>query len=129
MRSAILIFIGLMMGVLGSSFALNALHHRHAFPRGVMIVLGHHHKQLKQELAEDRCDLAKVRAQLDAMSVLTSDIDPAFAAANDAVFSRYASDLSKAIAQTRASEAQCPELEASAKQIGDACSACHRDYR
>lgn len=129
MRSAILMFIGLMMGVLGSSYALNALHQKHAFSRGVMILLSHHHRQLKHELAEDRCDLLKVQAQLDAMSVLAGDVDVAFADPDDAVFSRYAIDFRNTIAQTRANGAQCSALEASAKLIGDACNACHRDYR
>lgn len=129
MRSAILLMIGLMMGFLGSSFALDALRKQHAFPRGVMIVLGHHHKALKQELAKPVCDATRVQIQLDALALLGSDIDPAFGATADPVFTRYASDFRAAVERNRDADAQCQVLAERAKAIGDACNACHRDYR
>lgn len=129
MRSAILVVIGLMMGFLGSSFTLNALSKRHAFPRGVMIVLSHHHRALKQELAKPACDPARAQSQLDAMALLGTDIDPAFGATDDAIFSRYAGDLRTAVQRSRDAVAQCPALAERMKAIGEACNACHRDYR
>ena len=129
MRSAILVAIGLMMGFMSSSFALNTLRQHHAFPRGVMMVLGHHHKQLKRELAQPQCDAQRIRTQLDALAVLSADIDAAYAPIDDARFSDFADDLSTAIAHSRADDAQCPAVLERVKGIGDACNACHRVYR
>lgn len=130
MRFAIALLIGLMMGTLGASFALNALRQAHALPRGLMVLIDHHQRGLKSELATSNCSGASLRHHIARLNMLSEDIDAIFAASDDAVFTRYAADFREATSAALAiSDAACSALAPAATRINDTCNACHRDYR
>jgi len=130
MRAAMMLLVGLMMGALGTSFALNTLRQAHALPRGLMAVINHHHRSVKTELAAADCSPAELRDHFVLLGVLGSDIDSAFSMPHDAVFTRYASDFRAATAAALAiPDAACSALAPAATRINDTCNACHRDYR
>jgi cytochrome c556 len=129
MRAALLILLGLAIGALGATFALNAWRARDPLPRAVMDLLGHHAGQLKQTLKSQRCDADGIRHQLSQMQAVSGDIDAAFAGA-DATFFHAADELRVAVnGALRAAPADCASLARAVKPIGDACENCHRQYR
>ncbi len=130
MRFAIALLIGLMMGALGSSVALNALRQAHALPRGLMALINHHQRSVKTELAESDCSSEALRLHFTRLNTLSEDIDAIFAASDDAVFTRYAADFHDATTAALATtDSVCSALAPAATRINDTCNACHRDYR
>lgn len=130
MRFAIALLIGLMMGTLGASFALNALRQAHALPRGLMVLIDHHQRRVKSEMAASNCSSATLRHHFVRLNMLSEDIDAIFAVTDDAVFTRYAADFHDATSAALAiPDAACSALAPAAARINDTCNACHRDYR
>lgn len=131
MRVVIALLVGLMMGALGTSVALNALRQAHALPRGLMVLINHHQRAVKAELAAADCSSDDLGRHFTLLNTLSSDIVAVFAAEDDAVFTRYAKGLRDATqaAAIAAPGATCAALANVATRINDTCNACHRDYR
>ena len=130
MRFAITLLIGLMIGVLGTSSALNALRQAHVLPRSLMVLIDHHQRSVNAELAAPSCSTKAVRHHFARLNTLGADIDTVFATSKDATFLRYAADLQAATsAALHTMATSCAELTLVATRVDDACDACHRDYR
>src|SRR5690242_17825665 len=73
-RSALLLLLGLVIGVLGTVFAMKALGNRNPMPHAVMTVMGHHMGALGQAVKTRQCDAAQVNDHLLRLQSTASDI-------------------------------------------------------
>jgi len=129
MRAALLIVLGLVIGVIGTVFSMNALRDRNPLPHSVMVVMSHHFGELGNAVKAKQCDAAKTHAQLGSLLTISQDIGPAFPGV-DQPFLDAADKLHAAVqAAALAAPADCPVLAAALKPIGEACHSCHQQYR
>lgn len=128
-RAALLIVLGLLIGILGTVFAMKALHQRDPFPQAAMSVMAHHMGALSHSVRAQRCDATQSREHLLRLQSTATDIPAAFAGA-EPHFMDAANKLRGAIqAAVQASPADCAGLAAAIKPIGAACESCHEQYR
>lgn len=129
MRTALLIVLGLAVGIIGTVFTMQALSERNPMPHAVMVTMGFHRHQLQQAVKGQRCDAAASLAQLQHMQVTSTDIPAVFPEAPQP-FLDLANRLHTAL-QTAAQSApaDCPALAAALKPVDQVCSECHHQYR
>lgn len=128
-RAALLIVLGLVIGVLGTVFAMKALRQRDPFPQAVMSVMAHHMGALSGSVKAQRCDATQSRDHLLRLQSTAGDIPSAFAG-EEPHFLDAAGKLRSAIqGAVQASPVDCAGLAAAIKPIGDACQSCHEQYR
>lgn len=127
MRFAVLFVIALALGALVAATILNASARRNAWPRGVMEVMQHHAGALRESLRAGTCNVTRDKA---ALALLADEIEPsAYAGATpDPPFREYTQRLRDAIAELPAAS-NCSALAPVVTKLGNACDACHRQYR
>jgi hypothetical protein len=84
-----------------------------------------------RDLVHDgQCTAPEANAVAEHLRLIAADVEPALLApgAHDRVFSQYASDLRDAVAAFPAAP-DCPARSQAVTKIGQACDACHRDYK
>lgn len=129
MRAALLILLGLVIGVIGTAQVMNALAARNPMPKAVMHTMGYHMGELKQAMKSQACDAAKIQPHLLRMQSTATDIVPTFGIA-DPGFAAAANKLQASLQQAVASApASCTALAAALKPVGEACQDCHQKYR
>ena len=129
MRAALLIVLGLVIGVIGTVFSMNALRDRNPLPHSVMVVMSHHLGELSNSVKAQQCEAGKTRTQLSSLLAISQDIGPAFPGV-DKPFLDAADKLHEAVqAASVAAPTDCPALAAALKPIGEACHSCHQQYR
>jgi cytochrome c556 len=129
MRAAILLVLGLVIGVMGTVFSMNALRERNPFPHAVMSVMAHHAGALSAAVRSQRCDAAQSQQHLTRLLETSADIKEAFPGM-DAPFLDEANKLhEQAQAALTAAPADCKALAAVVKPIGEVCQSCHQQYR
>jgi cytochrome c556 len=129
MRAALLIVLGLVIGVIGTVFSMNALRERNPLPHSVMVVMSHHFGELTGAVKARQCDAAKTHMQLSSLLAISQDIGPAFPGV-DKPFLDAADKLHAAVQDASvAAPTDCPALAAALKPIGQACQSCHQQYR
>lgn len=131
MKAIAWILLGLLIGSFATLSVLNALRPATAFPKGVMALFQHHLGEAREQVTAGRCD-AQLAAHVESLAVLARDIRPAFMpiSEQDAQFGRYADQfLATASAAQTSQLADCPTAAEQISLIGDACKACHRDYK
>ena len=132
LQALILLVVGVIIGAVCTSFAINTLSKGSAYPKGVMAVQGAHMGALNKLQTENRCTTAEIQPHLIAMRIVASDIEPAFKSLSEAdiQFVRYAGDLRRAVdLQLAKSINNCPDLVTGLSEIKKACDNCHRDYK
>lgn len=130
MRILISVLLGIAIGAMCTVMALNALRAGTEFPTGVMAGIGYHFGTAKRTLAAETCDAAEVARHIDALETYVADIPAAFSElSTQASFSGHASELQRILAEAAAAPANCAALQPTISAIGEACQACHRDYR
>jgi cytochrome c556 len=130
-RAALLILLGLAIGILGTVFTLRALRQRDPFPTAVMSVMAHHMGALGHAVKTQRCDATRSREHLLRLQSTASDIPAAFAGAEQP-FMDAAGKLRNALQDANANTASlgdCAALAAAIKPVGDACESCHQQFR
>jgi cytochrome c556 len=129
MRAALLIVLGLAIGIIGTVFTMRALNERNPKPHAVMVTMGFHRHQLQQAVKGQHCDATANLDQLQHMQMIASDIPAAFPDAPPA-FQDLASHLRSAL-QTAAQAApvDCPALVSALKPVDQVCKECHQQYR
>jgi cytochrome c556 len=129
MRAALLIVLGLAIGIIGTVFTMRALDERNPLPHAVMVTMGLHRHQLQQAMKGQHCDASANLDQLQHMQMIAGDIPTAFPDAPQA-FQDLASHLRSAL-QTAAQSApaDCPALANALKPVDQACKECHQQYR
>src|SRR3546814_11179971 len=76
MRVALMILLGLVIGVIGTANVMNALAARNPMPKAVMETMGYHMGELKNAMKAKQCDPVKVQHHLARMESTSSDIMP-----------------------------------------------------
>ncbi|GLQ96291.1 cytochrome c [Dyella mobilis] len=129
MRAALLIVLGLAIGIIGTVFTMRALNERNPLPQAVMVTMGFHRHQLSQAVKGQHCDAAANLGQLQHLQMTASDIPAAFPDAPQP-FQDLAGHLRTAL-QTAAlsAPADCPSLIAALKPVDQVCKECHQQYR
>jgi len=130
MRSIILFALGLVMGCAFTAITLNMLAQRSAHARGVMQVMQHHYAELRSGLRAGRCSGAAREGQ--ALALLTGEVELAVYGADtpDAPFRKFMERLQDALSGVVSAPASdCAALAPSIERVGNACDACHQQYR
>jgi cytochrome c556 len=129
MRAALLIVLGLVIGIVGTVFGMSALKERNPFPHAVMVVMSHHFADLRNSVKAQRCEAMQNREQLSRLLAASSDVLPAFPG-EEADFVAEAQHLHEHIqAAAQAAPADCAALAAALKPVGENCQSCHQKYR
>ena len=129
MRAALLIVLGLAIGIVGTVFAMNALSQRNPFPHAVMAVMAHHSGELRNAIKAQRCEAASNKEHLERMLSTSADIVPAFPGVDQAFADEAAQLHTHLQAATQSAPTDCAALAAALKPVGDACQSCHQKYR
>ncbi len=127
-----LFLIGLVVGVVATVMAVRAIDARKDhFHGSVMHVQAWHLDQLKQKVEQNRCSATDILPNLKALRVMADDLEPAFPdLADDKRFAEHASRMrAKLDAALASPPLNCAGLGTANKDIGDACKACHQDFR
>lgn len=134
-RYLFLFLIGLVMGIIGVVMVLRAIDSRKTwqdrFPDAAMQVMDAHLKQLQDSAKANRCAASDVIPHLQTLRYLANDLEPAFAGLkDDERFTTHAGKLRATLdGVLSAPPLGCAGVDAATKQIGDACRACHQDFR
>lgn len=128
-RSALLLLLGLAIGILGTVFAMKALADRNPMPHAVMTVMGHHMGALGQAVKSQQCDAAQANDHLLRLQSTATDIPAAFPG-GEQDFLDHAGRLRTALQDAvQAHPTDCPTLAKAIKPVGEACDSCHQQYR
>lgn len=129
MRAALLIVLGLFIGVVGTVFALNALRQHQPLSHTVMSMMDHHAGELRAALKAQRCESAPVRQHLTRLLETQADIGDAFPGVDQPFLDEATKLHDKTQAALDAAPADCKALAAALKPIGETCQSCHQQYR
>lgn len=131
-RYLFLFLLGLVVGIIATVMTLRALHAREDhFPGSVMHVQQWHMGQLKADVEQNRCGATDTLPHLQALRTMANDIEPAFPGLHDDQrFGQHASQFRATLDGALASPPMnCPGVTAAMGKIGEACKACHQDFR
>lgn len=131
-RYLFLFLIGLVIGIVATVMALRAINARKDhFHEAVMHVQQWHVKQLKANVEQNRCGATDTLPHLQALRTLANDIEPAFPdLRDDQRFAQHASQMRAALdGALAAPPMNCPGVNAVVGKVGEACKACHQDFR
>jgi len=127
MRQIILLVVGLVVGAAGGISVVNTLRQRDAYPRGLMDVMQHHYASLRDDVRLGHCEQST--QHVDMLRSLAAEIGTAMYGEDipDAPFREFQSRLGGALSTSTPRE--CKMLAPQVQKIGEACDACHRQYR
>jgi hypothetical protein len=131
-RYLFLFLLGLAIGAIGAVMALRALQARaDPFPDALMNVMAHQSGALRDAAKANRCTANDALPRLQSLRAVANDIEPAFPGLrDDARFGTAASGLRATLDEALASPpVDCGQLTALTERVGEACKACHRDFR
>ncbi|MCY7353805.1 MAG: cytochrome c [Lysobacter sp.] len=131
-RYFFLFLIGLVAGVIGTVMAMRALDARKDhFPESLMYVQQWHLNQLHANVEQNKCGAIDTIPHLQALRTSANSLEQAFPdLSDDERFVKHASGLRAALDTSLATPPlNCPGLGAAAKDVGEACKACHQDFR
>jgi len=129
MRVALLILLGLVIGVIGTVNVVSALNARNPMPKAVMHTMDYHMAQLKHALKGRQCAATTIQHHLERLQSTATDIVPVFGIA-EKDFTDDASQLQTRVQQAlQAAPADCTALAAAIKPINETCKSCHQQYR
>ena len=130
MRYLLCLLIGLLAGALLASTAANALQRRNAVPRALMTLMQHDLADARATTRAPACATEQLPAMHARMGFLAGDLERSVLepATHDRVFTQYVDDLRAAIKHWDA-KATCAAQAQALVEVGNACEACHRDYR
>lgn len=131
-RYLFLFLIGLVVGIVGAVMTMRAIDARSDhFPGSVMGVMAWHMGQLKRNTEQNRCAATDTLPHVQALRMMANDIEPAFGdLRDDQRFAKHASDLRASLDAALANPPlNCPGVGTTMGKIGDACEACHKEFR
>lgn len=127
-----LFLFGLVGGAVATVMAVRALEQRKDhFPGSVMHLQQWHLGQLKGKAEQNRCAATDTLPHLKSLRMLADDLDPAFPdLKDDARFAQHSAKMRAALDSALASPpVSCAGVTEVSNQIGEACKACHQDFR
>jgi cytochrome c556 len=130
-RVIVLFVLALLLGVIGTLVAVNAMNRNTPWNKATMTVIGHQMKGMDANVKANRCTTGDFLPKLQTLRQVANDIEPAFAESiTDPQFNRYAADLRAAAdAALAAPPASCKAASETLSSLGKACDSCHRDFR
>ena len=131
-RYLFVLLLGLAIGAIAVVMLMRAWDaRRDHFHESVMYVQQWHLDQLKKNVAENRCGATDTLPHLAALRVMADDLEPAFPdLRDDKRYVDHASRMRGALDTARNSPPlNCAGVSAMVKTVGEACAACHQDFR
>ena len=131
-RYLFMLILGLVLGVIATVMAMRALEQRKdPFPDALMHVQQWHMGQLKADMEQNRCAATDVLPHLQALRTTANDLDAAFPELADDQRFQAASAAMRAATDKAVSNPplSCEGIGATLKSLGDACKACHQDFK
>ena len=131
-RYLFVLIAGLVIGAVTTVMGVRAIQARQdPFPDSLMQVMAKQSQLLRQSHGQSRCTTTDVTPRLQAMRLLSNDLDLAFPGLrDDSRFQQHASQLRTTLNDALATPpADCAALATLNQQIGDDCKACHQDFR
>ncbi len=129
MRIALMILLGLVIGIIGTVNVMNVLSERNPMPKAVMHTMGYHMGELKNALEANQCDATKIQHHLARLESTATDITPVFGT-EVADFTDHTRQLQDHLQlAVQAAPATCTALAAVLKPVGESCKSCHDKYR
>lgn len=134
-RYLFLFLLGLVIGAVAVVMILRAVEGRKTwqdhYPDAAMHLMQAHMAQLGASAAANRCSATDTIPHLQALRTIANDIEPALPdLRDDARFVSHAGELRATLdAALSAPPIDCPGVANASKKIGEACKACHQDYR
>jgi hypothetical protein len=132
MRYLFLFLLGLVIGAIGMVMAMRAWDaRRDHFPESVMHVQDWHMGQLEADIDQNRCNATDTLPHLRALRTTGDDLEAAFPdLADDQRFKDHAAKYRGTLDAALASPPlDCAGVGSTLKQVGEACKACHQDFR
>jgi len=131
-RYLFLFLVGLVVGAVATVMAIRAINARKDhFHDSVMHVQQWHVRQLRTNLQQNRCAATDTLPHLRTLRVMADDLEPAFPdLRDDERYVQHASRMRQVLDASLASPPMnCEGVGATLKSVGDACQACHQDFR
>jgi cytochrome c556 len=129
MRVALMILLGLVIGIIGTVNVMNVLSERNPMPTALMHTMNYHMGQLKSAVKAKQCDAGRIQHHLARLVSTASDITPVFGSGVQD-FTDHAHQLQDRLQQAvQAAPASCAALAAAIKPVNESCDSCHRKYR
>ncbi len=134
-RYLFVFLVGLLIGAVAVVMVLRAVEARKTwqdrYPIAAMDLFQAHMAQLKASTEANRCSATDTLPHLQTLRTVANDLEPAFRdLGEDARFTKHASHLRAVLDSTLAAPPlNCAGVSAAAGKIGEACKACHQDFR
>jgi cytochrome c556 len=130
MRYLLCLLIGLLAGAVLASTAASALQRRNAVPRALMTLMQHDLAAARGATHSAGCTVDELPETRASLQYLAGELERTVLApgARDRVFVQYADDLRATISRWDP-EGACTAQAQALVDVGNACKACHRDYR
>lgn len=134
-RYLFLFLLGLVIGVVSVVMLMRTLQARKTwedhYPLAAMHLMQAHLSQLSASTAANRCAATDTLPHLQALRTVANDIEPAFGdLRDDRRFVSHAGQLRATLdAALAAPPLSCAAVGNIAGKIGEACKACHQDFR
>ncbi|MGV8960321.1 MAG: hypothetical protein ACOH1V_08020 [Stenotrophomonas sp.] len=131
-RYLVVLIVGLLIGAVATVMLVRAIHARQdPFPTSLMQVMATQSQILSKSKEQNRCSATEVVPRLQAMRLLSNDLDLAFPGLrDDSRFQQHASQFRATLNEALAAPPQdCAALAKLNEAIGNDCKACHQDFR
>jgi hypothetical protein len=132
MKYVVILLVGFVAGAMLALFAANLLARQDATGRALMVLMQDHVGALRGGIRDGSCPPETTAARLARLSVLTAEIDYAFAPglADDPGFRVRRDELARTLVGLSAAvPADCAGLSNAIKTLNDTCDACHNAHR
>ena len=131
MRYALMIVLGLVIGIAGTVAAMNARNSGPHLPESLMHMQTFHIRALDKNAAKNHCAVSDNLPHLQALRMLSNDIEPIFLPIEkEQDFRQKAGDMRASLDALLATPpADCAATRAAEDKIGKGCKACHDEFR
>lgn len=134
-RYLFLFLLGLVMGIVAVVMLLRTLEARKTwrdhYPHATMHLLSAHSAQMREKISANRCNPTDILPHLQSIRSIGNDFEPALPGLrDDRRFAEHASRFRATLDAALASPPlNCTGASEAASNIGEACMACHQDFR
>ena len=131
-RYLFMALLGVLVGAVATVMLMRAVQaRRDPFPDSLMQVMARQTQLLQQSGQQNRCTTSDALPRLQSLRALSNDLELAMPdLRDDARFAGHARDMRARLDQALAAPpADCAALTAVTTRIGEACKACHQDFR
>jgi cytochrome c556 len=131
-RYLFMALLGLAIGVIATVMLARTLQaRRDPFPDSLMQVMAKQTELLSTSRTRNRCTASDTLPRLQSLRALSNDLETAFPSLkDDRRFIQHAGNLRASLDQALANvPADCVALQSINDRIGEACKACHQDFR